>query len=703
MRPARVAGHAKVNFRELERNQAPSNGPVRALLLPEFEEPEEPLATTAPGAIEAPQAPTVASPAPTSSFMGLDDIPMADSSYIIIPPDVGGAVGPRHCMAGFNNNYRVFDKSTGGVLSTLGTATFWAPSGETNLLALTDPRTLYDPYNNRWIAVMQSFATGAGDILVGVSETDDPTGNWFLYRFATNASIDFPNVGFNKNWIVVSINRYSNGGTFQRGITLIVNYPQARAGTGSGVIVTQQPGTHFCTSPAVTYSATEDTLFLVTHLSSSSGTYAIDTITGTAASPSYTAGGTLTRPGGGWGQPGGQILPQSAPVSGTSACSPPCQIESQDAQVRSAPVFRNGSLYYAQTIGLPATSYTHTAVQWTRLSMPAGGFLDGGRIDDATATSTNGGKWYAYTHIAVNSVGDFLIGYSQFSSAQHPAAGYSMHLAGDAAGTVRDPVVYKAGDDYYHKDFGGGRNRWGDFSTAQVDPIDDRSLWTLQEYAKPRVNTNDGTTGSNGSRWSSWWANVGGPAPTVTIAAGPSLAEGSSGLTPFTFTVALSAAYSAPVTIGYHTVDGTATVADNDYQAVTSTITIPAGSTSGTITVNVIGDTKAEADETFQVQLTSATNGMLGSPSVSTATILNDDAGTTFTITATAGQGGSITPAGTVTVAAGATQDFTIAADACYHIADVTVDGGSIGVQTSYSFPNVQANHTIGATFTPDL
>ena len=41
-----------------------------------------------------PIMPMVASPSPTSSFVGLDDIPMADSSYIIIPPDCGGAVGP---------------------------------------------------------------------------------------------------------------------------------------------------------------------------------------------------------------------------------------------------------------------------------------------------------------------------------------------------------------------------------------------------------------------------------------------------------------------------------------------------------------------------------------------------------------------------------------------------------------------------------
>ena len=703
---ARLGGRAVVNFGELARKQeesGPSNQPARAQLLPEAgEDPAEPISSLAPVGGQAPTAPLVASPSPTLSFMGLDDIPMVDSSYIVIPPDVGGAVGLTRVMDGHNNNYRIFNKSNGAVVSTLGTATFWAPSGETALNGLTDPRTLYDPYNNRWIAVMQSVTTGAGDILVGVSQTSDPAGSWFLYRFATGATIDFPNVGFNKNWIAVSINRYSNAGLFQRGITLIVNYPLARAGTGSGVMVTQAASTHFCTSPCATYSSTSDTLYLVTHLTSSTGTYALDTITGTPSAPVYTAGGTQTRPGGGWVQPGGNLLPQSAPNSGTSTCgATPCPIETQDSQVRSAPVYRGGFIYYAQTVGLPSSGLAHTAVQWTKLTTPSGSFADGGRIEDATATATNGGKWYVYPHIAVNSAGDFLVGYSQFSSAQHPAAGYSMHLAADAPGTIRDPVIYKAGEDYYHKTFSTatGRNRWGDFSAAQVDPSDDQTLWTLQEYAKNRVNTDDGNTGSNGSRWSNYWASVAGAAPTVTIAAGPSQNEGNSGLTPFTFTVNLSAAASQPVTVNYHTVDGTATVADNDYQAASSSITIPVGSSSGPITVNVVGDTKVEPNETFTVTLTGATNGVLGSPVTSTATILNDD---TYTITATAGANGSISPSGAVSVAPGGSQAFTIAPNGCYHVADVLVDGASVGPVPSYNFTAVSANHTIAASFALD-
>src|SRR5207249_450899 len=230
------------------------------------------------------------------------------------------------------------------------------------------------------------------------------------------------------------------------------NYPQARAGAGAGIIFTQASGSHFCSAPCVTYSAAADTEYVVTHLNSAGATYTLDTITGTPAAPVYTAGGSQTRPGGGWTQPSGNLLPQSAPNSGASACGvTPCGIETQDSQIRSAPVFRGGSIWYTQTIGASGGGLAHTAVQWTRLTTPGGAVVEGGRLEDATATATNGGKWYAYPHIAVNAGGDLLVGFSQFSSAQHPSAGYAMHLAGDGAGTLRDALIYHAGEDYYHK------------------------------------------------------------------------------------------------------------------------------------------------------------------------------------------------------------------------------------------------------------
>ncbi|MFN8586381.1 MAG: hypothetical protein U0704_01165 [Candidatus Eisenbacteria bacterium] len=72
---------------------------------------------------------------------------------------------------------------------------------------------------------------------------------------------------------------------------------------------------------------------------------------------------------------------------------------------------------------------------------------------------------------------------------------------------------------------------------------------------------------------------------------------------------------------------------------------------------------------------------------------------TTHTIVASAGANGSITPSGSVTVNDGDDQAFTISPAAHYHVADVLVDGVSVGTPTSYTFTNVTTDHTIAASF----
>jgi len=71
----------------------------------------------------------------------------------------------------------------------------------------------------------------------------------------------------------------------------------------------------------------------------------------------------------------------------------------------------------------------------------------------------------------------------------------------------------------------------------------------------------------------------------------------------------------------------------------------------------------------------------------------------TYTITASAGTGGTIDPSGDIPVIEGADQTFTIIADDGYQISYVLVDGSSVGAVSSYTFNNVTADHTINASF----
>jgi hypothetical protein len=110
---------------------------------------------------------------------------------------------------------------------------------------------------------------------------------------------------------------------------------------------------------------------------------------------------------------------------------------------------------------------------------------------------------------------------------------------------------------------------------------------------------------------------------------------------------------------------------------------------SGTVTPTLAGYDFSPSSTTYpDVSSNQVTNY--------TATLL------TYTITASVIGNGSITPSGTVTVDHGANQTFTITPDANHHIADVVVDGGSVGTPSSYEFTNVTENHTIEASFAID-
>src|SRR5205085_4534686 len=133
------------------------------------------------------------------------------------PPDTQGAAGPNHLLAVVNGNILVQSK-TGSNLATATLAGFFAGGSITN--DVFDPRVQYDPYGNRWILIADADRMSAASaILVAVSQTSDPTGMWNSYQIDSDPAdlswSDFPILGFNKDWIVISANMYPIGSTPQ--------------------------------------------------------------------------------------------------------------------------------------------------------------------------------------------------------------------------------------------------------------------------------------------------------------------------------------------------------------------------------------------------------------------------------------------------------------------------------------------------------
>jgi len=114
------------------------------------------------------------------------------------------------------------------------------------------------------------------------------------------------------------------------------------------------------------------------------------------------------------------------------------------------------------------------------------------------------------------------------------------------------------------------------------------------------------------------------PVPTVSLESDVAEFEGDAGSTILVFTASLAFASELPVTVLYSTADGTATIADGDYQATTGTLTFAPGELSKQITVLANGDTRYEEDESFVLALNGPTNATLGA-AVAAGLIQNDD------------------------------------------------------------------------------
>ncbi len=425
-------------------------------------------------------------PSVGASFQAIGD------NNTFIPPDTHGAVGTSHVVTALNPQVRVQDR-VGTVLSTTTLLSFWTGFGLTDVF---DPRMTYDPYGGRFIttAVAQR-ASAASSVMVGVSASGSATGSWCLYRFDADAGdttwADYPALGFNKDWIAVSVNMFTNAGSsFSTG--KIWTIPKATTygcpgGITATVFTTGSSG--FTIVPAVSYDSAVATLHLAQRWngnSGGSGFLRLYTITGAIGSEVFTAGGfpSTTTP---WATSPPTL--DFAPQLGTAS-----KIAVNDDRMHGV-VFRSGSIWATHSVFYPATGATRSSVQWWQITPATSAVVQRGLVDDPS-----GVIFYGFPSIAVNSANHVVVGYSRYSAGQYASANYSFRYASDPANTLQADTVFKAGEAPYFKTYGGPRNRWGDYSNTVVDPLNDSDMWTIQEYAW--------TPGGGFDRWSTWWAKI---------------------------------------------------------------------------------------------------------------------------------------------------------------------------------------------------
>ncbi|HET7090908.1 MAG TPA: hypothetical protein VFL17_19940, partial [Anaerolineae bacterium] len=274
-----AAQQAVVNITELARQEsAAGHRTIEPIVIPYLPIPgnlpvtlqSTPQPAPASGVSDVPLPGPLApqSPAPASSFPALED------NNSVIPPDTHGAAGPNHLMVTLNSQVRIQNRS-GAAINTVSLNAFWsAVAGSSGVF---DPKVLYDPYGGRWIFTACDDAQRASSaLLIGVSQTSDPTGNWNLFRIDSDAAnrawVDYPSLGFNKDWIVVQVNMFNTSNNrFNRTHIYVFNKANLYSGANADHTLFSLTGIGATQVPAITYDNALATMYLLQNWDGNSG------------------------------------------------------------------------------------------------------------------------------------------------------------------------------------------------------------------------------------------------------------------------------------------------------------------------------------------------------------------------------------------------------------------------------------------------
>src|SRR5205085_8869155 len=112
------------------------------------------------------------------------------------------------------SRFQVQNKVTGAISLTVSTAAFWAPVLPPTSTGVQNTRMLFDPLSQRWVfAAVSDVGNGQSSLCIAVTPAANPRDSWYLFRFDVDPTdvlwAEYPMLGFNKDWIVVSLNRFA--------------------------------------------------------------------------------------------------------------------------------------------------------------------------------------------------------------------------------------------------------------------------------------------------------------------------------------------------------------------------------------------------------------------------------------------------------------------------------------------------------------
>ncbi len=425
------------------------------------------------------------------SFQGIPD--EAVGGFFRIPPDPYIASGPEELLYVVNSRFRITDKQ-GNILKTIP-ADAWFSNLGINGVSPFDPKIIYDQLSKRWVMVWLHVddANSQAFFLISVSDDSTALGSWYNYALASNLNgttptgtwADYEGVGFDADFIYITSNQFPFSGNNPPTARIrIVSKFDLYSNTGDPVQwrdlfnVKYPDGTTsaFGIRPARMYSTPSNgEYYFITHSRlTTKNDVGFYKLTDQFGSVSLT--GTLI-----------PVTQYTNPPNADQLGGSTILIEGGGgANFRNEPLFKDGVLHAVHGVG-SGSSNQYSAFRYLA-------------IDVATETLDEDfafGKdefWYFYPALAVDQNDNVVITYSRSGLTQYAGAFFSTFDPGTSI--LSGSIVIQPGKGNYVKDFGSGRNRWGDYMGAWVDPADPNNIWLFTEYAAAK------------NVWGTWVAGV---------------------------------------------------------------------------------------------------------------------------------------------------------------------------------------------------
>jgi hypothetical protein len=454
-----------------------------------------------------PAGPIPASAANAQS-VGLSFLGATLADTLAYPPDSMGAVGPSQFIVAVNGRVRSFNKTTGiadGVINADSDVFFASVMTPTAVNFTSDPRIRYDRLSRRWFVIMIDVPNGTGAspnrVLIAVSDGPVITGgsSWTFYYFQhdlvspagdTGKFADYPTLGVDANALYIGVNVFKTRGQgfFDNTTAFVVR--KSSLLTGGPVVVTafrglvgNGPNVGPYTPQGVdNYDPAATEGYFIGSGATGNFLYydrlVLRRVSDPGGTPAISGNITVTLPV----NTGGTI---GVPALGTTLGT----LDGLDYRLLGAH-YRNGRLWTSSNLAVSSSGAPSTAagarmgVRWYELQgIPTGqtpSVAQSGTLFDSSANA----RCFWMGTVMVSGQGHAAMGFSVAGANDRANAGTAGRLKNDAAGTMRTPLLYTATSAAYNPtDANGGFiNRWGDYSYTCLDPDDDMTMWTIQEF-----------------------------------------------------------------------------------------------------------------------------------------------------------------------------------------------------------------------------